>query len=318
MLEIVSRDDAGQARRGGQDRRGNRIDPRRRGPDLREVCSRMSAWPWRPTPARRRSPLPRGRAAGRCPGLGQGQPLHLPPAALDLHAGRHAGQAAPRRTGAKRWATIAPNYAYGKDAVAAFQKILKELNRPEVEFVAEQWPALFKIDAAAEVQAISGSRRRRRSTTSPSAVRPGQVRARREARPAACSRIKQVFGLLTGEPEYLDPLKDEAPGGLGCDRLSLVRHPGRPAHDAFVDGLSGEVRRLPARRIAGRLQHHARRSPRRIDKRRLAPRPRPWSMRIEGAGGRHADRARSPIARSTISRPWAPMSGGRRCATARA
>ena len=64
-----------------------------------------------------------------------------------MQASMLAEQAA--KNPAKRWATIAPNYAYGKDAVSAFQKVLKQL-RPDVEFVAEQWPALFKIDAGAE------------------------------------------------------------------------------------------------------------------------------------------------------------------------
>ncbi|MCY4293044.1 MAG: ABC transporter substrate-binding protein, partial [Roseovarius sp.] len=57
------------------------------------------------------------------------------------------------KTDAVKYATIAPNYAYGKDAVAAFKKALTAL-KPEVEFVAEQWPALFKIDAGAEAQAL--------------------------------------------------------------------------------------------------------------------------------------------------------------------
>ena len=68
-----------------------------------------------------------------------------------MQAAMLAGAAA--KTGAKRWATIAPNYAYGKDAVAAFKKALTAID-PDVEFVTEQWPALFKIDAGAEVQAI--------------------------------------------------------------------------------------------------------------------------------------------------------------------
>jgi len=58
---------------------------------------------------------------------------------------------------AKRWATIAPNYAYGKDAVASFKKVLKA-KRPDVEFVAEQWPALFKINAGAEIQALTDAK----------------------------------------------------------------------------------------------------------------------------------------------------------------
>src|SRR3546814_18219950 len=57
------------------------------------------------------------------------------------------------KTGAKRWATIAPNYAYGKDAVAAFKEALKQ-RVPDVEFFREQWPALGKIDPPAEVQTL--------------------------------------------------------------------------------------------------------------------------------------------------------------------
>lgn len=112
-------------------------------------------------------------------------------------------------TDAVKYATIAPNYAYGKDAVAAFKKALTAL-RPDVEFVTEQWPALFKIDAGAEVQALERAK--------PDAiynvtfggdlakfVREGSTRGLFDGR--------NVYGLLTGEPEYLEPLADEAPEG---------------------------------------------------------------------------------------------------------
>jgi len=113
------------------------------------------------------------------------------------------------KTDALKYATIAPNYAYGKDAVAAFKAALTAL-KPEVEFVTEQWPALFKIDAGAEVQAIERAK--------PDAiynvtfggdlakfVREGTTRGLFDGR--------EVYGLLTGEPEYLEPLADEAPAG---------------------------------------------------------------------------------------------------------
>jgi branched-chain amino acid transport system substrate-binding protein len=108
---------------------------------------------------------------------------------------------------ARRWAAIAPNYAYGKDAVEAFKKILTA-KRPDVVFVAEQWPALSKINAGSEIQALASA--------DPEAVynvtfagdlakfvREGQLRG----------FFKELFvvSLLTGEPEYLDPLKNEAP-----------------------------------------------------------------------------------------------------------
>jgi len=129
----------------------------------------------------------------------------------------------------KRWATIAPNYAYGKDAVAAFKKVLKA-KRPDVEFVTEQWPGLFKIDAGAEVQAIEAAK--------PDAiynvtfggdlakfVREGSLRGLFDNR--------LVLGLLTGEPEYLDPLKGDAPKDwivTGYPWYDIDE----PSHTAFV------------------------------------------------------------------------------------
>ncbi len=110
---------------------------------------------------------------------------------------------------AKRWATIAPNYAYGKDAVKAFKKVLKA-RRPDVQFVAEQWPALFKINAGAEIQALADAKPQAIYNVTfggdlAKFVREGKLRG----------FFKHVFvvSLLTGEPEYLDPLKDEAPAG---------------------------------------------------------------------------------------------------------
>ncbi len=116
---------------------------------------------------------------------------------------------AAAKTDAKTFATIAPNYAYGKDAVAAFKKALSAL-RPDAEFVAEQWPALFKIDAGAEVQAIERAK--------PDAIYnvtfgPDLAKFVREGGDRGLFDGRQVYGLLSGEPEYLDPLGEEAPEG---------------------------------------------------------------------------------------------------------
>ena len=43
----------------------------------------------------------------------------------------------------RRWALVYPNYEYGQSAVAAFKELLKAA-QPDVEFVAEQAPALGK------------------------------------------------------------------------------------------------------------------------------------------------------------------------------
>ena len=57
---------------------------------------------------------------------------------------------------AKKWATIAPNFAYGRLSVQLFKDRLKKL-RPDVEFVGEHWPTVSKIDALSEVSVLAHS-----------------------------------------------------------------------------------------------------------------------------------------------------------------
>src|SRR5690349_7899317 len=45
----------------------------------------------------------------------------------------------------KRVATIAPDYAYGRDSIAGFAASLKKL-RPDIEIVDQQWPKLGQAD----------------------------------------------------------------------------------------------------------------------------------------------------------------------------
>ncbi len=145
-----------------------------------------------------------------------------------MQAAMLAAEAA--KTGATRWATVAPNYAYGKDAVAAFKQVLKSLN-PNVEFVDEQWPALFKIDAGVTVRALEAAKPDAiyNVTFGPDLgafVREGTVRGLFDGR--------TVVSLLTGEPEYLEPLKDEAPDGwivTGYPWYDIDT----PAHNTFRD-----------------------------------------------------------------------------------
>lgn len=112
-------------------------------------------------------------------------------------------------SGAKKFATIAPNYSYGQDAVVAFKAALLALV-PDATFVAEQWPGVFKIDAGAEVQALERSKpdaiyNVTFGTDLAKFVREGGDRGLFEGR--------KVFSLLSGEPEYLEPLGEEAPEG---------------------------------------------------------------------------------------------------------
>jgi branched-chain amino acid transport system substrate-binding protein len=130
---------------------------------------------------------------------------------------------------AKRWATVAPNYEYGQSAVASFKQLLKA-KRPDVEFVGEQWPALGKIEPGATVEALAAAKPDAIFNVTFGAdltkfVREGNLRGLFERR--------AVVSMLTGEPEYLDPLKDETPKGwivtgYPWDQIKT------PAHQKFV------------------------------------------------------------------------------------
>ncbi|MGE0659066.1 MAG: ABC transporter substrate-binding protein [Reyranellaceae bacterium] len=109
----------------------------------------------------------------------------------------------------KRWAIVYPNYEYGQAATAAFKKLIKE-QQPDVEFVIEQASPLGKIDAGAVTQAIADAK--------PDAIFSSLFGADlakfvREGTTRGLFKDKAVFNLLAGEPEYLDPLKDETPAG---------------------------------------------------------------------------------------------------------
>jgi len=109
----------------------------------------------------------------------------------------------------KRWAVVYPNYEYGQSAVATFKQLLKAA-QPDVEFVAEQAPPLGKVDAGSVVQALADAK--------PDAIfnvlfGADLAKFVREGNTRGLFQGREVVSLLTGEPEYLDPLKDETPNG---------------------------------------------------------------------------------------------------------
>jgi branched-chain amino acid transport system substrate-binding protein len=71
--------------------------------------------------------------------------------------GRTAAALMAKWTDVKKVATIAPDYAYGRDAVAAFTAYLKKL-RPDIEIVDQQWPKLGEADFTAFVTAQMGKK----------------------------------------------------------------------------------------------------------------------------------------------------------------
>ena len=141
---------------------------------------------------------------------------------------------------AKRWATIAPNYEYGQSAVAVFKKLLSE-KRPDIQWVDEQWPPQGKIDAGPIVQALANS--------NPEAILnvtfgADLVKFVREGNTRGLFKDRAVVSFLTGEPEYLDPLKGETPSGwivTGYPWYSIKT----PEHDAFLKAYQGKFNDYP-------------------------------------------------------------------------
>lgn len=140
----------------------------------------------------------------------------------------------------KRWAIVYPNYEYGQSAVATFKQLMQQA-QPDIEFVAEQAPPLGKIDAGAVVQALADAK--------PDAIfnvlfSVDLGKFVREGNTRGLFKDRTVVGLLSGEPEYLDALRQEAPEGwivTGYPWYSIKT----PAHDAFLKAYQGKFKDYP-------------------------------------------------------------------------
>lgn len=140
----------------------------------------------------------------------------------------------------KRWAIVYPNYEYGQSAVATFKKLMKQA-QPDIEFVAEQAPALGKIDAGSVVQAIADAK--------PDAIfnvlfSVDLGKFVREGNTRGLFKDRAVVGLLSGEPEYLDALRQEAPEGwivTGYPWYAIDT----PEHNAFLKAYQDKFKDYP-------------------------------------------------------------------------
>ena len=140
----------------------------------------------------------------------------------------------------KRWAVVYPNYEYGQSAAASFKELLKAA-QPDVEFVAEQAPPLGKVDSGSVVQAMADAK--------PDAIFNVLFGADlskfvREGNTRGLFKGREVVSLLTGEPEYLDPLKEETPNGwvvTGYPWYGIQT----PEHKAFYNAYNSKYKDYP-------------------------------------------------------------------------
>ncbi|MBS0343390.1 MAG: ABC transporter substrate-binding protein [Proteobacteria bacterium] len=140
----------------------------------------------------------------------------------------------------KRWALVYPNYEYGQSSIATFKQLMKAA-QPDIEFVAEQATPLGKVDAGSVVQALADAK--------PDAIFNVLFGADlskfvREGNTRGLFKDRTVVSVLTGEPEYMDALKDEAPTGwivTGYPWYSLKT----PEHDAWMKAYQGKYSDYP-------------------------------------------------------------------------
>src|SRR5690348_1120685 len=144
------------------------------------------------------------------------------------------------RLAKRRWAIVYPDYEYGKSATEAFKQQMIARQSAAIEFVEFAVP-LGKIDAGPVVQAMLDAK--------PDAIFSSLFAADlakfvREGELRGLFRDRPVFDLLGGEPEYLDPLKDEAPVGwyvTGYPWYSIDT----PAHKRFLDAYRAKFNDYP-------------------------------------------------------------------------
>jgi branched-chain amino acid transport system substrate-binding protein len=144
------------------------------------------------------------------------------------------------KLGKKRWAIVYPNYEYGQSATAAFKKQMLFRQSGGLEFV-EQAVPLGKIDAGPVVQALIEAQP---DAIFSSLFGPDLARFVREGQLRGLFKDRPVFNLLGGEPEYLDPLKDEAPVGwyvTGYPWYAIET----PVHKRFRDAYQAKFNDYP-------------------------------------------------------------------------
>ena len=138
----------------------------------------------------------------------------------------------------KTVATIAPDYAYGRDSIAAFVKSLKKM-RPDITIVDEQWPKLGEPDFTAFITAQMGKK--------PDAIYCSLfagdfVTFTKEATPLGYFKAvdnRVVDGAEVGTTDEAQALGKDYPYGIIGDAYDPVIYTGEepPEHKKFIEDL---------------------------------------------------------------------------------
>jgi branched-chain amino acid transport system substrate-binding protein len=138
----------------------------------------------------------------------------------------------------KTVATIAPDYAYGRDAIAAFIKALKK-DRPDIQIVDQEWPKLGEADFTPFITAQMGKK--------PDAVMcdlfAGDFATfTKEAKPLGYFKAihnRLIDGAEVGTTDEAQALGADYPFGITSDSYDPVIFTGNepPEHKAYIEHL---------------------------------------------------------------------------------
>jgi branched-chain amino acid transport system substrate-binding protein len=138
----------------------------------------------------------------------------------------------------KTVATIAPDYAYGRDSIAAFIAALKKL-RPDIAIVDQEWPKLGEPDFTAFITAQMGKK--------PDAIYCSLfagdfVTFTKEATPLGYFKAvnnRVIDGAEVGTTDEAQALGNDYPYGIVSDAYDPVIWGGTepPAHKKFIEDL---------------------------------------------------------------------------------
>ncbi|NND65224.1 MAG: ABC transporter substrate-binding protein [Gammaproteobacteria bacterium] len=138
--------------------------------------------------------------------------------------------AAVKHLPAKRWGILASNYEAGHAYVGNFKPALLN-QRPDVEFVVEQWPTLGKLDAGITIQALRSDNPEALLVFLPGADNATFIREKQTRDWTGVD----VFSFMDGFPEEMIVLESIYPDGHHTFTLPS-RDSGGAAYKKFYDG----------------------------------------------------------------------------------
>jgi branched-chain amino acid transport system substrate-binding protein len=138
----------------------------------------------------------------------------------------------------KTVATIAPDYAYGRDSIAAFIAELKKV-RPDIQIVDQQWPKLGEPDFTAFITAQMG---KKADAVYCSLFAGDFVTFVKEATPLGYFKAinnRMVDAAEVGTPDEAQALGNDYPYGIIANAYDPVLWNGAepPAHKTYIENL---------------------------------------------------------------------------------